>query len=141
MTDDLDDRPLIVQSDRSVLAEVQNRNFDVARDYLALFAELVKSPEYIHTYRITPISLWNAAASGLTPDNILQFLARYGKYETPQNVGRDIHEIRAFRRHRSHLPPGAGRRPAPQGAPALPLRVLTTRQPAYDSQSSSAAPA
>jgi len=85
-----DDRPLIVQSDRSVLVEVGNPAFEVARDYLALFAELVKSPEHIHTYRITPISLWNAAASGLTPENIIAFLGRYGKYETPQNVRRDI---------------------------------------------------
>jgi len=86
------DRPIIVQSDRSVLVEVNNPNFEAARDYLSLFAELVKSPEYIHTYRITPISLWNAAASGLTPENILQFLKRYAKYETPQNVQRDIHD-------------------------------------------------
>jgi len=87
---DIDDRPLIVQSDRSILVEVRNPSFDVARDYLALFAELVKSPEHIHTYSISPISLWNAAASGLTPENIMAFLDRYGKYETPQNVKRDI---------------------------------------------------
>ena len=90
-----EDRPLIVQSDRSVLAEVKNPNFESARDYLALFAELEKSPEYIHTYRITPISLWNAAASGLTPENVLSFLERYSKYDTPQNVSRDIHDYMA----------------------------------------------
>ncbi|MBN1592240.1 MAG: DEAD/DEAH box helicase [Candidatus Coatesbacteria bacterium] len=90
MIDEFDDRPLIIQSDGSVLIEVENRAFAVARNYLNLFAELVKSPEHIHTYRVSPISLWNAAASGLTPDNIIEFLSRYGKYETPQNVRRDI---------------------------------------------------
>ncbi|TFG06369.1 helicase, partial [Candidatus Thorarchaeota archaeon] len=59
--------PLIVQSDKSVLLEVDNERYEDARDSLARFAELVKSPEYVHTYRITPLSLWNAAAVGMTP--------------------------------------------------------------------------
>ena len=56
------DFPLIVQSDKSILLEVQNDRYEEARDWLARFAELEKSPEHIHTYRITPLSLWNAAA-------------------------------------------------------------------------------
>jgi len=56
--------PLIVQSDKSVLLEVDNPRYEDARDSLARFAELVKSPEYVHTYRVTPLSLWNAAAMG-----------------------------------------------------------------------------
>jgi Helicase conserved C-terminal domain len=55
--------PLIVQSDRSVLVEVENPLYGEARDALAPFAELEKSPEHIHTYRISDLSLWNAAAS------------------------------------------------------------------------------
>ena len=57
--------PLIVQSDRSILVEVDNPKYAAARDALAPFAELEKSPEHIHTYRITPLSLWNAAAHSL----------------------------------------------------------------------------
>ena len=57
--------PMIVQSDGSVLLEVENPLYDAARDGLARFAELEKSPEHIHTYRITPLSLWNAAAAGV----------------------------------------------------------------------------
>ena len=52
------DKPLIVQSDRSVLLETDTPAFEDARDALAAFAELVKSPEHIHTYRISPLSLW-----------------------------------------------------------------------------------
>src|SRR2546423_9188991 len=58
--------PLIVQSDRSVLVEVDNPRYAAARDALAPFAELEKSPEHVHTYRLTALSLWNAA--GLVDD-------------------------------------------------------------------------
>jgi DNA excision repair protein ERCC-3 len=55
------------------------------------FAELVKSPEHIHTYRITPLSLWNAAAAGLTAKQILgRARASYSKYEIPQNIVAEI---------------------------------------------------
>jgi len=57
------DNPLIVQSDNTVLLEVQNPRYEAARDALAAFCELEKSPEHIHTYRITPLSLWNARAA------------------------------------------------------------------------------
>ncbi|HUU69543.1 MAG TPA: helicase-associated domain-containing protein, partial [Planctomycetota bacterium] len=60
------DNPLIVQSDRTLLLEVDNPRYEDARDQLARFAELEKSPEHIHTYRISTLSLWNAAAAGLT---------------------------------------------------------------------------
>lgn len=82
--------PLIVQSDRSVLLEVQNPQFEAARYALARFAELVKSPEHIHTYQITPLSLWNAAASGLDADQILGDLARFSKFPLPENLRQDI---------------------------------------------------
>ncbi len=82
--------PIIVQGDKSVLLEVDNDLYQDARDVLARFAELEKSPEYVHTYRITPLSLWNAASAGLTADAILEGLARYSKYPIPDNVRVDI---------------------------------------------------
>jgi DNA excision repair protein ERCC-3 len=84
--------PMIVQSDKTVLLEVDNPLYEEARDQLARFAELEKSPEYIHTYRITPLSLWNAAAAGMTAEAILEALQRYSKYPVPDNVRVDIVE-------------------------------------------------
>ncbi|MDY6958167.1 MAG: DNA repair helicase XPB [Halobacteriota archaeon] len=83
-------RPLIVQSDRSVLLEVNNPCYESVRDVIGLFAELIKSPEHIHTYKITNLSLWNAAASGMTSDMILNALEEYSKYDVPENVRTDI---------------------------------------------------
>jgi len=82
--------PLIVQSDHTVLLEVDGPLYPEARDALAAFAELVKSPEHIHTYRITPLSIWNAAAAGHSPQGMADALTRYAKYPVPQNVLRDI---------------------------------------------------
>lgn len=82
--------PLIVQSDKTVLLEVMNPLFEEARDILAQFAELLKSPEHIHTYRITPLSLWNAAASGLSSAAILADLERLSKFPLPDNLRQDI---------------------------------------------------
>ncbi|MBI4553796.1 MAG: DEAD/DEAH box helicase [Candidatus Latescibacteria bacterium] len=85
--------PLIVQSDRTVLLAVDHPLYEEARDELARFAELEKSPEHIHTYRITPLSLWNAAAAGLNASAIVETLDRLSKYEIPQNIQRDIVEF------------------------------------------------
>ena len=82
----------MVQSDRSVLLEVDHPQYEAARDALARFAELEKSPEHIHTYRLTPLSLWNAAAAGLGGASIVESLERYGKYELPGNVRADIRD-------------------------------------------------
>lgn len=84
--------PLIVQGDHSVLLEVNNSLHDEARDGLARFAELEKSPEHIHTYRITPLSLWNAAAAGETTEAVIGILDVYSKYELPGNVVSDIRD-------------------------------------------------
>ncbi|MBX3000455.1 MAG: DEAD/DEAH box helicase [Caldilineaceae bacterium] len=89
--------PLIIQGDRSVLLEVDNPLYADARDVLARFAELEKSPEYVHTYRLTPLSLWNAAAAGLSADEIVGGLARFSKYPMPDNVRAEI--IDAVRRY------------------------------------------
>lgn len=82
--------PLIVQSDKSVLLEVDNDLYEAARDALARFAELEKSPEHIHTYRISPLSLWNAAAAGMTAAHIVDSLNKYAKYDVPANIVVDI---------------------------------------------------
>ena len=86
------DAPLIVQGDRTVLLEVNNPRYEDARDHLARFAELEKSPEYIHTYRISSLSLWNAASAGMTADEILEGLHEYAKYPLPDNVIVEIKE-------------------------------------------------
>ena len=85
------DAPLIVQGDRTVLLEVNSPEYETARDHLARFAELEKSPEYIHTYRISSLSLWNAAAAGLDAEGIIAGLHNLAKYPLPDNV---IFEIR-----------------------------------------------
>ncbi len=84
--------PLIVQSDRSILLEVDHPLHAEARDALAQFAELEKSPEHIHTYRLSPLSLWNAAAGGISAQEILGLLTRYSKYDIPVNIAVDIRE-------------------------------------------------
>src|SRR5215213_5269012 len=85
--------PLIVQSDRTLLLEVQSPRFTAAREAIGPFAELEKSPEYIHTYRITPLSLWNAAAAGLPAQAMVERLQEFAKYPVPQNVIADVHEL------------------------------------------------
>lgn len=84
--------PLIVQSDKTVFLETANPSFEDARDELGRFAELDKSPEHLHTYRITPLSLWNAASSGMGAVEIVNVLNRFSKYEVPTNVVEDIRE-------------------------------------------------
>jgi DNA excision repair protein ERCC-3 len=85
--------PLIVQSDRTILLETAHPRYEEARDSIARFAELEKSPEHIHTYRLSPLSLWNAAASGLTAVQILTELEELSKYPVPQNVRFDVEDI------------------------------------------------
>jgi len=82
--------PLIIQSDFSLLLEVYNSKFEEVRNELTKFAELVKSPEHIHTYRVTSLSLWNAASSGVNVKDIIDFLYKYSKFEVPQNVIQEI---------------------------------------------------
>src|SRR5438876_4801884 len=84
--------PFIVQSDRTVLVEVDNPKYAEARDALAPFAELEKSPEHIHTYRISNLSLWNAAAAGFTAADMLAVLQKYTRFPIPQNLAPDLAE-------------------------------------------------
>lgn len=85
--------PLIVQGDRTILVEVDNPRYERARDAIAPFSELVKSPEHIHTYRLTPLSLWNAAAAGLGADAMIAALREHAKFQVPSNLLLDIREI------------------------------------------------
>ena len=85
--------PMIVQGDRTVLLEVDNPLHAEARDALAPFAELEKSPEHIHTYRLSPLSLWNAAAAGFTAEAMIESLARYSKFPLPPTLATDLKEL------------------------------------------------
>ena len=78
--------PLIVQSDYSVLVEVDNPLYEKARDALVCFAELIKSPEHIHTYRISPLSIWNACAARHGAERIIESLTTFSKYEIPESI-------------------------------------------------------
>ena len=84
--------PLIVQSDHTMMLEVEHPQYTECRDFLALFAELVKSPEFIHTYRVTPLSLWNAAALEMSLEEIIAGLERLSRYRVPANVIFNIRE-------------------------------------------------
>ena len=83
--------PIVVQSG-NLLLETDKPLFEAARDALAGFAELEKSPEHFHYYRLTPLSLWNAASAGWTAEQIIQTLKTYSKYDIPQSVLVDIRE-------------------------------------------------
>jgi DNA excision repair protein ERCC-3 len=85
--------PFIVQGDRTILVEVDNPLYAEARDALAPFAELEKSPEHIHTYRLTPLSLWNAAAAGISAAEMIDVLGKYSKFPLPTNIGADLAEV------------------------------------------------
>jgi DNA excision repair protein ERCC-3 len=87
------ENPLIVQSNSTLMLEVNNPLFTETRDAITTFAHLEKSPEHIHTYSITPLSLWNAAALGMTPGRVVELLDKYSKYSLPQNVPESIQEL------------------------------------------------
>ena len=76
----MEDKPLIVQSDLSMMLDVHSRSSESARNDLIAFAELVKSPEHVHTYAISAISLWNAAAAGVGVEEVLKRLHRWSRY-------------------------------------------------------------
>jgi len=81
-----------VQSDRTVLLEVAHPQAEEARHELAVFAELERAPEFVHTYRITRLGLWNARAAGHTAEQMLKTLDDYAKFPVPQSVSIDITE-------------------------------------------------
>jgi DNA excision repair protein ERCC-3 len=82
--------PLILQSDLTIVLETAHPRFEEMRDGLLPFAELVKSPEYLHTYRVSPISVWNAAATGLDFRRVLAFLKDNARYGVPANFETEL---------------------------------------------------
>ena len=80
------ENPLIVQGDRSLLLDVHAPLAEECRNALIPFAELEKSPEHLHTYRLTPLSLWNAASAGFSADDAAAVLQKYARYDVPQSV-------------------------------------------------------
>lgn len=86
------DGPLIVQSDKTVLLEIDHAAAGEARNALAPFAELERAPEHVHTYRITPLALWNARAAGHDAEQVVDVLERYSRFPVPQPLLIDIAE-------------------------------------------------
>ena len=83
---------LIVQSDGSLLLDVHASGSEEARAEIGVFAELEKSPEHMHTYRMTPLSLWNAASAGVEAEEVLDALERHARYPIPENVAFNIRD-------------------------------------------------
>ena len=86
------ENPLIVQGDRSLLLDVHAPLAEECRNALIPFAELEKSPEHLHTYRLTPLSLWNAASAGFSSDDAIAVLQKFARYDVPQSVSAWIKE-------------------------------------------------
>lgn len=80
------DGPLIVQSDKTVLLEIDHSDAPQARAALAPFAELERAPEHVHTYRITELALWNARAAGHDAEQLVDVLERYSRFPVPQSL-------------------------------------------------------
>lgn len=77
---------IIVQSDGTLLLDVHDAGFEPARAEVSAFAELEKSPEHMHTYRLSQLSLWNAASAGITADHVLTVLEEHGRFDIPDNI-------------------------------------------------------
>jgi DNA excision repair protein ERCC-3 len=89
------DGPLIVQSDKTLLLEVDHDLADDCRREIAPFAELERSPEHVHTYRLTPLGLWNARAAGHDAEQVVDVLLRYSRYAVPHALLVDVAETMA----------------------------------------------
>ncbi len=87
------ENPLIVQGDRSLLLDVHAPLAEECRNALIPFAELEKSPEHLHTYKLTPLSLWNAASAGFSAQDAVDVLNKYARYDVPQSVVAWINEV------------------------------------------------
>ncbi len=87
------ENPLIVQGDRSLLLDVHAPLAEECRNDLIPFAELEKSPEHLHTYKLSPLSLWNAASAGFSADDAVSVLQKYARYDVPQSIVMWIKEI------------------------------------------------
>jgi DNA excision repair protein ERCC-3 len=105
----MNDGPLIVQSDKTLLLEVDHPRANDCRKAIAPFAELERSPEHIHTYRLTPLGLWNARAAGHDAEQVVDALLEYSRYSVPHSLLVDVAETMArFGRLRLHKHPTHG---------------------------------
>jgi DNA excision repair protein ERCC-3 len=86
-------QPLIVQGDNTILLDVHDEEADRARSAIAPFTELEKSPEHFHTYRITPLSLWNAASAGLDAESVVSALSENSRFPIPPHIQSSIREL------------------------------------------------
>ena len=91
----MNDGPLIVQSDKTLLLEVDHELATECRKAIAPFAELERSPEHIHTYRLTPLGLWNARAAGHDAEQVVDTLLSYSRYAVPHALLVDVAETMA----------------------------------------------
>ncbi len=91
----MDSRPLIAQSDQSLLLDAHDPSFEEARAELSAFATLEKSPEHFHTYRLDALSLWNAASAGLDADAVVATMERWTRYPLPLSLGQAVRETMA----------------------------------------------
>jgi DNA excision repair protein ERCC-3 len=89
--------PMIIQSDKTILLEVNNEKFEDARDFLATFTQLIKSPEHVYTYKLSNISLYNAIAKGVKKEDIRVGLEKYTKFDIPHIIMNEIDQ--AFYRY------------------------------------------
>ena len=87
------ENPLIVQGDRSLLLDVHAPLAEECRNALIPFAELEKSPEHLHTYKLTPLSLWNAASAGFSAEDAVAVLEKYARYDVPRAIPAWIKEV------------------------------------------------
>src|SRR3546814_3636007 len=83
---------LIVQSDKTLLLEVDHEQADACRRAIAPFAELERAPEHVHTYRLTPLGLWNARAAGHDAEQVVDVLLKYSRYPVPHSLLVDVAE-------------------------------------------------
>ena len=86
------DGPLIVQSDKTLLLDIDHAMSTECRRAIAPFAELERSPEHIHTYRLTPLGLWNARAAGHDAEQVIDTLIKYSRYAVPHSILIDVAE-------------------------------------------------
>ncbi len=91
----MSDGPLIVQSDKTLLLEIDHEQAADCRKAIAPFAELERSPEHIHTYRLTPLGLWNARAAGHDAEQVVDTLLSYSRYAVPHALLVDVAETMA----------------------------------------------
>ncbi|QXJ24104.1 DEAD/DEAH box helicase [Actinomadura graeca] len=105
----MSDGPLIVQSDKTLLLEVDHELADACRKEIAPFAELERAPEHVHTYRVTPLALWNARAAGHDAEQVVDTLLRYSRYAVPHALLVDVADTMArYGRLRLEKDPASG---------------------------------